>query len=1104
MTTYFNFKKYDDLEDDEWALESNGESHYSSASSVTSWEEQKLLTASLARGGQGVRRERNVKKEGFEGLNAWRTEHGLKTITYRAYVQSRMNVLYNREHKTRRTVDPGRIDRMLLIRPGLSKNLDDILNDYKKSAVVAPFIDFNLKQPNEVFWIGDEMYTTYVARQVMAREDVKFKKQRERSLLKQKKLELAQHKARYAKSAIGVPVVVNVKWSQGPGNGGKHVAIHEIQSSLNGNNGEWTNGDDLPATLKGKKNKKSRSVSTVSTVKTVETLELKPEEVLFQCTPSYGYNVYFDGDQYTSNPRNPELLVEEGTQLDNVIREGCGYCYIFPGKGKTHSMRPVLFKVVIPAYIHQQTHRHFPAEEIIAIVVLYQFLKNMIGGAIPSESLRNAALSWSDRNLPPEMTDLVDIATQTPRAYIAKMAYILATEAPMIACLTDGVRPLNEEGSSNFSNMDVQANRTNWCLQDHQFLDVGYKRRTDFHIVKFSKDLEPKILRDKDRDESTVWVCDYFEADEATKFQTAYLRFEGLNVNPFIEYGNTAVNMMGGLKRILGARDFEEYYRYNAKKLGQALYNVLLSPREVFYVYSSYIKDIYKVINTRKYPTLQPESPGSDLYQVVVSGLCKWVSTQVSILLAKNSRSTIQYFVDRTHTATNWAYYATYYSYLTLVEPLQSRECNANIPHVKRQLRTSYVKNERVHSDDRIMTNATLEANVKREWAKPGKAPRLFVSYGSGCMYANEIPEFGKICIDGYHYFREGKFDLTLYIMAKPRDGVLDTIFEGLFSALYRDNSVYCAIYSDDQVYGGCINGVPFCFNVDISSNDSSQDLPAFLAVGTALAHFNPNRALGLLSQCTKPIRVSNPKKKSQYFDLKMEGPFEGSGTVLTTLLNHYASSMGALASFYTLAKTSLSMAECIEYGFAQIGHKVTIQSCDRDGMFCFEKVQFLKHSPMRSVSGQWLAVKNYGCIFRSLGVTWDSLTYVSLGVPQEKFLVLSDDERLDKMCGDVVAGLCHEPSSIIMDALRGRFPNGKRVIGTTLYDDLHPGESQQTHTISIESLCARYDVTENDLMELATYIHAARAGCTIKTFAMARFFVVDYEATYVTGYGVI
>ena len=536
-----------------------------------------------------------------------------------------------------------------------------------------------------------------------------------------------------------------------------------------------------------------------------------------------------------------------------------------------------------------------------------------------------------------------------------------------------------------------------------------------------------------------------WESLPPNKFRTAYANFVGLGTPEFVEYAGNARNLTSGLKRLLAARDGEEHYRWHANEFATRFIeyeHTLVWP----IVDHETLNNIDVAISGREYQEACPPAPADNVMlngeDEVRDDCFDFMIRQAHVTLEKVRRTTIQAAVDNLMTSAHWLYYRGFDLYLSLMEPVLGRECAADIQHVKRKLRKAYVQGVEHHDNENLMVRR-LNAAVKRELAKPGKPARLYVSYDAGCMYANELPEYVKMCLDGHHHVSSGAFDFDIFVMAKPKTGILDDIFNQMYRQLELTNSVFIMIYSDDQVYGGNVYGYSFLYNVDISSNDSSQDKPAFLFCALAMACFNPTGSVGLIKQCRLPIRVCNPADKDCHFDISFKGPFEGSGSVLTTILNHSGSLLAAFAFCFLLSvyatRCELVLQQCIKRAFAFAGHNVTIDSCIISGDIIFEKMQFLKHSPVRMVSGdgkflRWGAMQNLGCIFRSLGTTWDSLTARKIGVSQSVFDKLTDDQRLDLMCWQVVQGLRNEPESAVKTALWERFEPTKQT-NTTWYE---------------------------------------------------------------------
>jgi len=566
----------------------------------------------------------------------------------------------------------------------------------------------------------------------------------------------------------------------------------------------------------------------------------------------------------------------------------------------------------------------------------------------------------------------------------------------------------------------------------------------------------------------------------------------------------------------------------------------------------SVLDQIDSCIQGRHYEEERPLAPADNIMlrdeESFVDDCFDFIVRQAHRVLEQVRRTTIEAAVDKLKTSAHWLYYKGFDAYLSLLEPLLGRLVHADIAHIKRKLRQAYVKGVLCHDDEDIMVRR-LNAAVKRELAKFGKPSRLYVTYDRGCMYANELPEYVKMCLDGHHHVTLGDLNFDIYVMAKPRTGILDDLFTQMYQTLGLHNHVFICIYSDDQIYGGNIDGQWFLCNVDVASNDSSQDQPAFQFVGLAMACFSPQRAIGLLRQCRLPIRVSNPHDKSNYFDIVFNGPFEGSGSVLTTILNHSGSLLAAFAFCYLmyamheLYSVSQDLIEqCIKRGFAFVGHSVTIDRCEVGGELLFERLQFLKHSPVKLVtpSGvflRWGAMQNLACVFRSLGTTWDSLTASKLGVTQAVFDTMSDEQRLTAMCWQVTQGLCHQPNNCVKEALYNRFTptklntsgswwdwvmsgptnllarlwmpvggnngtsgsigkvatSGEGSNASIIFADAPPHAFSDREVVDMHSICSRYDMEVCELDELVELIHRVVSGSIVACRALSKMYHVDY-----------
>lgn len=562
---------------------------------------------------------------------------------------------------------------------------------------------------------------------------------------------------------------------------------------------------------------------------------------------------------------------------------------------------------------------------------------------------------------------------------------------------------------------------------------------------------------------------------------TTYFRFIGVNQAPFVWYELSTDSMELGVKRILAARDNEEEYDHNECAFEMAARARISSEGPKF----SQIIEAARSTDPRR-----QEPPASQLHTKVVEHFFR-------IFKPRLRTTYVQKVIDKLHGKYDhirdflaegfdrmWSFFG--------------RDLMRTIPHVKKKIRSAYVDGIKLH--DRLNNLVKrIEAHVKVEPAKPGKVPRLFVSYDAGCMYANHLPEMVKLSINGAHRFVIGDVTFDICIVAVDVNIGMNTAIMNLLTVLQSTNHVYIIIYSDDSVFVGNVGGKAFAFNVDISSCDASQGVTIFSIVGWMLGRFNVSESVGLIKQCRAPIYLSN-KDKSEQFIITLNRPFEGSGTVLTTILNHTATFFIAL-TFAHLSEgniTALSdpnnVKQLIVTAASTVGHKVTTDWAGVGVCVVPERIQFLKYSPLMSIEGVMVPALNYGAIFRSFGIVEGDLLPEQLGLKTAEFQDLSTQQRADIFFSRVVASLVNEPSSRIIDALRQRFGRTSDPHFTRFLTN----ETPRSHfTIDENSICRRYDITSADITELVACILDLKVGDVISSRAIAAFYYVDYSLPY-------
>lgn len=358
------------------------------------------------------------------------------------------------------------------------------------------------------------------------------------------------------------------------------------------------------------------------------------------------------------------------------------------------------------------------------------------------------------------------------------------------------------------------------------------------------------------------------------------------------------------------------------------------------------------------------------------------------------------------------------------------------------------------------------------EWAKPGKFPRMIGDFTCpGSLLGGALMACLKTCFTDW-YDLEPHFKMVFVYSANYER--LRECFEELLSNIGKSVFVY---HSDDMCCNlNCVDGRAR-FNVDIKSCDSSNgqkifDMLLWLVTDTVWYDV----MWYCVEQCLKSFQLKNPRNPKEVLYLGCRRPFEFSGTTLTTLLNNIAMSAICLA-IANKCKDGITKAEAkgvVEQAAKSIGYLVSIEdvSCDED-------FQFLKTSPTRThgVVGVFL---NLGVILRSLGTCDGDLPGRG-----------SIESRAEKRNSDIVAGMCHAGSSIIMNALRVRFPSqGDAIHSHYVVENMSGFEDT---VVSIDALCRRYCLADVQFEYLAHEITDSKIGDVIANDALRAIFKKDY-----------
>lgn len=931
-------------------------------------------------------------------------------------------------------------------------------------------------------------------------------------------------------------------------------------TTLNGNNGTWSGTDDVKGSqvrsqhderekvrrvreyhnrLKRKAGKKEidrndpddmseRRVGAPKNHKNYETeptseaerpAKIKPETFLVKNDCDIGWDgsiVYVWSDGQFVSPVGVSLRYVPVGHRIRAVKSGFGFVVTEPEKGVDSVATACCTREDVQE-IYSSTGTELRHDSYTVFWPLYNALRVKFPTYLPKTHTRNAAISLFESQFAP-LGLPISVGVSTCNYFIA-MKRVMEHE---VVKNTPGYEPMDHELDNVYYCHDVGV------AVNHEMLTVKngvtctledtYQPGDHFRVsMKGGKvDFFP--------DEGPIVYPQFnTELNDLAKYKRSIMfSFNGKGVEPFLLYDVNGKNACKAGKRTFATRDLERLYVHNQYRLGAYGF----SPQSILRAMRVSIHGNLVVVGDNKHShevwiderqDIMAELCGefSDLSEEVVRECYQqaphFVHSNQKSLVRRHHRDVLTYAVDSIRNAKRWVYYKSFDEYYTHIEPILGREFNASIPHVKRKLRMRYVAGARIHDTDDLMVNK-LTGCVKKEMAKFGKVPRLFVSYGAGAMYANELPEFVKKAIDGFHTLlipsAVGDITVSTYVIAKPKCDVFENCFSKIREAVSLHNHVLSIVYSDDSVYAGNVAGHPFLYNVDISSCDAGQRWPVFLWLYECLATQCPKLAEGLVKQCCLPIDVRNPSNLREVMTINFDGPFEGSGTVLTTILN---SVMGLKISQMVgrvMAKQcgasfgDAEVEQCIRYGATLMGHKVTLESCAPTGAIVFEKAQLLKHSMHQCLDGSWTYAINYGTIYRSLGTVEGDLTHDQVGMTMSEFKTSTWARRMDRFVSTVIAGLQHEPSSCVLKSLRDRFSQQVPVETDAQRDlltqhGLHDTDKldRSTKVLDPESLARRYDCDVSELDDLANANKQIAFGWEYVNEAVAAFYRVDYGA---------
>mgnify|MGYP003572074582 CR=1 FL=1 len=398
--------------------------------------------------------------------------------------------------------------------------------------------------------------------------------------------------------------------------------------------------------------------------------------------------------------------------------------------------------------------------------------------------------------------------------------------------------------------------------------------------------------------------------------------------------------------------------------------------------------------------------------------------------------------------------------------------------HPKRMLRLQARKELEETGDiqDRLYLKSVHYKLKTQEIGKPGKLPRMIGDLGvAASLQGFKITEILKHAMHDNQLVVNG---MTCEVVIDPRPETLTAIFEKLINPPGR--GYFCA-YSDDSCLSMRIGGRVRIFNLDIAACDTSHTPLLFETLKNLVPLELQDDMQILIDQCSLPIRIIDENNPKRSVLLSPSGPVLYSGSTLTTVINNLANT----TIFISIATSDISQPADIALAAERAGYVVTgtdeAEECE-----VYQKIQFLKHSPVYDTNGILRPMKNLGVLLRSMGCCkYDLPGRGDLRVRAKQFM----------------KGFLH-----------GTYPNTKFTFIATLkshFEDATPSEQMerfvQQHLgfhqpgvstdweVSDEEYLKRYDLYQHEIDELNECAKYATLESVIDCTGITRIMELDY-----------
>jgi len=279
-------------------------------------------------------------------------------------------------------------------------------------------------------------------------------------------------------------------------------------------------------------------------------------------------------------------------------------------------------------------------------------------------------------------------------------------------------------------------------------------------------------------------------------------------------------------------------------------------------------------------------------------------------------------------------------------------------PHPKRALRREAFF-RMCRSGEGIYGNrlrlGRVELSLKVEVAKWGKVPRCVADLGvDASMIGAWLANAMKITMHDFPY------DTPQLFMWYCPTASYQNLLRAFGILQYPRSTWTVVLFSDDACLAYYDGSTVVYYDLDISSCDKSHGLVLFELLYLWVPQHLHVELTFLLEQLQGKLRVRSVANRRSFVDLLPRQPVLYSGSVLTTVVNNLAVMLIGIA----ISQSPGATVALIQQAAQRAGYLVTVKQHTK-----FEELQFLKHSPVRDVHGNYQPVLNLGVFLRACGL---------------------------------------------------------------------------------------------------------------------------------------